>query len=188
MPQEGRRRNLKTKQNSKLTLGYMRKHQPWAADALPEEYFPCCKKSIDPPRFVYGFAVPALDTPEAIEKLEGYQAALPLDELQDTSKYGAIDALCEYLRQSIEGEFPDLIMHTFVDSRPDIFVVITIFVSNLAKAQPGLPEWAKEVADIGAESFADIGWETKAEWYLTHWTTGKPDSTDYRRPRPVQYY
>ncbi|KAJ6466911.1 hypothetical protein C8R45DRAFT_1106334 [Mycena sanguinolenta] len=37
----------------KLTMRYMRKHQPF--DTLPPEYFACAWRPSDPPMFIYGF-------------------------------------------------------------------------------------------------------------------------------------
>ncbi|KAJ6466904.1 hypothetical protein C8R45DRAFT_1219250 [Mycena sanguinolenta] len=140
--------------NKKLTLGYMRAHQPF--ETLPEEYFACAMPhKPKPPLFLYGFAFPfcgAFTT--SVEMLRGMQCKIPPKfGWSDPQKYRSIDAICKYVEARIESTAEFRIRRSLVDCNLDTLFVFYIYSSWMPR-QPMAPEWVARLAEVSE----DLGW------------------------------
>ncbi|KAF7299359.1 hypothetical protein MIND_00885100 [Mycena indigotica] len=170
--------------NKKLTLGYMRKNQPFHLDELPEEYYPCSGKSDRPPDFVFGFpfrfAKGDQDLTGTAAKLYAMQDKIPDEKFRDRTKYGAARAIAEYVRDSIDGDFIDYINPCPVDTNEDIYLVFRLYASFMP-ASPRPPDWVAQLAEIAKDILQELGWEDVEEpgWYLDVMSKATENHADY---------
>ncbi|KAF7316277.1 hypothetical protein MIND_00146400 [Mycena indigotica] len=176
--------------NHKLTLEYMREHQPF--DELPTEYYPCSQQmqGYPLPNFVYGFAF-RRQTNEAqptLDKLDEMQSKIPDPELRDKTKWLSIGAILQYIANSVDADvfrdsphYNDLgISRVDYDRTNSIFQIFRVYSSKRART-PKKPLWVDDIARIAAEIYKELGWEDvpKPQWYLDTSTIVCEDDTDF---------
>ncbi|KAF7370912.1 WD-REPEATS-REGION domain-containing protein [Mycena sanguinolenta] len=171
---------MRAQRNEKLTLGYMRDHQPF--DILPEEYFACAMPDrAEPPSFLYGFAVPFRGTFTAsMEILRDMQRKIPAKyDWSDRKKYKSIDAICRYVESRIEGDIEFRVRQSLVDCNPDTLFIFYIYNSWMPR-QPKAPEWLFELAGKVTQVFGDLGWKApEPKWYIDNYMRAYDDSLDF---------
>ncbi|KAF7297837.1 hypothetical protein MKEN_01407500 [Mycena kentingensis (nom. inval.)] len=171
--------------NEKLTLPYMRAHQPWTN--LPEEYFLCSGQSPYLPDFVYGFPIRFAETDDPdhlLDHLKAMQKKIPHPDFSDPDKYGAVAAICAYIysQVEIEGGIPEFVPTT-VDADMDILSVVCIHSSHAAQS-PEQPLWVQDVVEIAKEILGELGWTDVPEpkWYIGSSTLACKGNEDYNVP------
>ncbi|KAF7299358.1 hypothetical protein MIND_00885000 [Mycena indigotica] len=170
--------------NEKLRLGYMRRNQPFPLDKLPEEYYPCSRKSDRPPDFVFGFplryAEGDQDLTRTAAKLYAMQDKIPDEDLRNRTKYGPTRAIAKYISESIDGDFIDYISPCEVDTDDDIYILFRLFASYIPTS-PSPPYWVEQLAKIAKDILRELGWDDVEEpgWYLDVMSKATEDYADY---------